>query len=110
VNDAWLHVLQTLEPQYDSIKAAMDEGPKVRCDLTRLEKSTMLQVTEYWDDGIETFDVTNQSFLFDDYIDWIEKQLATWKHVRRMSWDQWYFRSHKDAEKFVTLFNLKWAR
>ena len=40
----------------------------------------------------------------------VQEELKNWTNVRRMAWDQWNFKYKKDAEKFVTLFNLKWAK
>lgn len=110
MKDTWTHALTAFMPDYDRLLQAMNDGPKVRCDLTYLDKLTMLQISEYWDDGIETYDVSEDSIMYDDYIEWAEQQLSTWKNVKRMAWDQWYFTSRQDAEKFITLFNLKWAR
>ena len=41
--------------------------------------------------------------------EWVENTLGNWKDVER-SHDFWLFEDRRSAEKFVTLFNLKWAK
>lgn len=40
---------------------------------------------------------------------WAENQLEDWPECNRVSWDMWDFKHQKDAEKFITMFYLKWA-
>ena len=42
-------------------------------------------------------------------IDWTISTLTTWPDCTRMGYDTWYFKYKRDAEKFNTLFQLKWA-
>lgn len=41
--------------------------------------------------------------------EWIKKTLSSWKDVSLVGVDSWQFENKKTAEKFITLFNLKWA-
>jgi hypothetical protein len=108
VNDAWLHVCKVLEPQYDIINHMIQNGFQVKPLLTRKGRITVFSLREYYlnEDIREHIDIGQ----YDDYIEWIDQQLSTWKGVRRMAWDEWYFNKKSDAEKFATLFRLKWAR
>lgn len=45
----------------------------------------------------------------DECITWCIHTLEPWKGVNRTSYDMWYFDRHEDAQKFITLFSLKWA-
>lgn len=42
-------------------------------------------------------------------INWTVATLSTWPDCTRMSYDTWDFNHKRDAEKFTTLFQLKWA-
>jgi hypothetical protein len=46
----------------------------------------------------------------DERVVWVEKQLKSWPHCKRMAWDMWDFKHRQDAEKFITLYHLSWAR
>ena len=41
--------------------------------------------------------------------DWVDDTLIHWNNVVNITTDCWVFENHKDAEKFITLFNLRWA-
>ena len=45
-----------------------------------------------------------------DAVEWSQTVLSSWKSVRRMSYDMWYFKTKREAEKFLTLFTLKWVK
>ena len=45
----------------------------------------------------------------DEQVDWTAETLKNWSTVRRTAWDIWVFDSKRDAEKFITLYNLTWA-
>jgi hypothetical protein len=40
---------------------------------------------------------------------WAENQLKNWPDCNRKAWDMWDFKHQKDAEKFITMFYLRWA-
>lgn len=45
-----------------------------------------------------------------DMYSWIHDTLAKWKNVELVGVEVYKFKHKKDAEKFITLFNLKWAQ
>ena len=45
----------------------------------------------------------------DEKVEWADLILKNWKTAHRSSWDTWYFHSKRDAEKFLTVYYLKWA-
>jgi hypothetical protein len=46
----------------------------------------------------------------DEMYDWIQNTLRNWNDVESIDFDSWKFKDKKTAEKFITLFNLTWAR
>ena len=46
----------------------------------------------------------------DERCEWAEQQLQNWKFVTRLSHQEWKFFNKRSAEKFITLFNLRWTR
>jgi len=104
----WQHILSSLDPEYLKCVNALEDGPQYRCGLSKKGKYTVLQLHEYWQIDDKLYDTTDKHVRFDDHISWIEEQLITWPDVKRMAWDQWYFKYQRDAKKFITLFNMKW--
>jgi hypothetical protein len=45
-----------------------------------------------------------------DMYAWVHETLDKWKNVELVDVEIYRFKTKKDAEKFITLFNLKWAR
>jgi hypothetical protein len=45
-----------------------------------------------------------------DMLKWVDDTLYSWKGVKLDGPAVWQFENKKDAEKFVTLYTLKWAR
>ena len=85
-------------------------GPSIRCELSKEGRETRLVLVEHYEHRKEILDVDQHTVRFDDIVSHVQDELRNWKNVRRMAWDQWNFKTKKDAEKFVTLFNLKWAK
>jgi len=110
VNDTWTHIVAALSPNYDSLKRMLDQGPTIKCTLSRKGKITVLRLVEQWEDDGHQIIIEENTKNFDDYVHYIEEELVSWPNVRRMAWDKWYFTSYKNAEKFLILFNLKWGR
>ena len=101
--DPWIHMLQQLEPAYDKYKDIAEYGqPKFMIDLIPDIKGKF-QILIYDDWNLDSKE-------FDESIFWATEQLATWPNCRRIAFDRWQFKRRKDAEKFKTLFILKWAR
>ena len=50
------------------------------------------------------------SRVLDDRINWCIEELKKWQGVRRMAWDQWQFDDKRQAQKFITLFYITWAK
>ena len=44
-----------------------------------------------------------------DCIEWTVKQLASQPRVKRMAYDMWYFERKHEAEKFQTLWLLRFS-
>lgn len=88
----------------------MEEGSKVRPTLKKFGKIWRISVEEvHPDDIILTYGTTIDPDVLNEAIDWTTDQLASWPNVRRMSWQDWDFKFRSDAEKFITMYYLKWA-
>jgi hypothetical protein len=100
--DPWQHMLLAIEPAYFTYKDIMDRDTQFRVDISQLSnRSYQIHITEEWYLDSEQNNIV---------INWTTEQLSTWPDCRRISWDMWEFKRRKDAEKFKTLFILKWAQ
>lgn len=108
--DPWHHILNSLGPDYEKCFNAVMKGPQYQCTLVKKGRYTVLSLRECWEIDNAFHDTIDKHKEYDDYVNWTDEQLSTWKDVRRMAWDQWYFNRRQDAEKFITLFNLRWSQ
>jgi len=101
MTDPWEAILTSLEPDYEKYKSMLESGPRYCAELSKNCKVWVITVKElvYEDSYIDITPV----------VDWTTEQLENWPDVRRMAYDQWYFKTKHDALKFQTLFYLKWA-
>lgn len=105
----WQQILKTLEPDIDNLTAIMNAGPKVFPSMTQKGRKWLVRLKEGWDKLYDLQPLVNEDCL-GEVVDWSTDQLKSWQDVRRTSYDTWEFKRKRDAEKFQTLFNLKWAR
>lgn len=52
---------------------------------------------------------SHTSSSLDSRVIWITEKLESWNTTRRTAWNIWEFDSKREAEKFLTLYNLVWA-
>ncbi len=108
MTDPWEAILANLEPDYKILKEMLEFGPRIFADLSQRGRKWVIALQE----DLDLID--NNKLYSEDYlgekVDWSVKQLETWSNVKRISYDQWEFKTKKDAEKFQLIFNLKWAR
>jgi hypothetical protein len=108
----WMHLLEQLEPTYFKWKDMLDNGPTISATLDKRKVRWWVCIHEDW--GDTPADQQYQYYTASDSklqqrIDWTEEQLKDWKYVSRQSWQHWAFLRKHDAEKFITLFNIKWS-
>jgi len=102
--DPWRHILESLEPNLIDLDRAMMNGPRIKPKLYKFGKHTWaICLEEFWPDLPQWQGGSNR---LDDSVEWCEKTLETWKNCRRESWDTWSFDSKKNAEKFITYYNI----
>jgi hypothetical protein len=96
-------------PEYEYLKNMLENGPEITAVLRTINLSTRVRIEEDWSvsDGSSYYTATYSNL--DSRCDWAAEQLHSWKSVTRLSHQEWKFLRRKDAEKFITLFNLKWA-
>ncbi len=108
MSDPWEAILSSLEPDYKILKDIMESGPKFFPDLSQRGRKWIIILQE------EFNLINDHNYLVEDHlgevVNWSTNQLVNWKNVRRIAYDQWEFKTKKDAEKFQVMFNLKWAR
>ncbi len=98
--DTWTDVLRQLEPRYDTFKDMLERGPRLKAELRIFNNKWRVRIVE---DSLYTWEN-----LLDERCEWAEKQLANWRFVYRISHQEWVFINQRQAEKFLTLYNLRW--
>lgn len=101
ISDPWYAILTSLEPNYDRLKVMLEKGPQVYADLHQQKRTWVITLQQ----DPTFFEPSNIS----EIIEWATAELEKWKDVRRMSYDQWHFKRKRDAEKFQTLYHLRWT-
>ena len=105
----WLHMLHQLEPEYTTLQFMVEKGPRIITELFQRNKSWCIRLQEEKLPNNYNHIVWENPGKLDERVNWALEQLDTWSDVRRMAHDMWYFKRKHDAEKFQTLYNLKWA-
>jgi hypothetical protein len=97
-----------LEPNIDVLRDFMDRGPQIKPVLKLVRRTWVMEIKVDWgmfDDSGNPWGTPS----LDSRVIWATTQLETWKNVSRQAWHMWHFKHKRDAEKFITLYNLKWA-
>jgi hypothetical protein len=111
MNDPWTGIIAQMVPGYEDLKHMAENGPRITAVLRKINLSTRVRIEEDWGETD-----TTQQYLYltadcgklDSRCEWAAEQLQNWKFVNRLSHQEWKFLCRKDAEKFKTLFLLKW--
>lgn len=111
-SDPWIGVLKQLEPKYQDLKYMSEHAPKIRVVLRKVNLAWRIRIEEDWEHVSE-----DEQYLYytadygnlDSRCDWSAEQLKDWKMVNRLSYQEWKFWKRTDADKFLTIFNLKWS-
>jgi hypothetical protein len=109
--DPWVQMIEDIEPEYHTLKFIVDFGPDIKPVLRKVNLSWRVRLEEDWNNeeiGGMYYTVDYQNL--DERCEWASQQLATWKSATRLSHQEWKFSKRVDAEKFITLFNLRWIR
>ena len=110
--DPWLHILEQLEPNYYSYKDSLEQNSRFEIKLSDFESEhCYICIQQINDHNFGPVRCTNE---FKEKYMWTAKQLVSWPNCYQIcdinsKW-QWHFKYRKDAEKFKTLFTLKWAQ
>lgn len=106
MSDPWGSILTSLEPDYGRLKEMLEKGLPVSAKLSKKQNKWAVTIAEETMFSYRVIEFVNN---LDEKIQWAVTQLNEWPNVNRMSYDTWFFRYKRDAEKFQTLFALKWA-
>lgn len=108
--DPWESILQSIYPELEKLQNMIEVDPLVKAELSKKNRRWQIKIIETWPvDKFElswTFDIDQ----FGAAVDWTDETLKSWDSARRESWDTWSFNSKRDAEKFVTLYNIACPR
>jgi hypothetical protein len=110
MNDTWGHTLRMLQPDIDVLKEFMDQGPRIKPMLKFVKRTWVLEINIDW--GMFEIQYGNPWIAepLDTKVLWATQQLENWENVSRQAWNMWHFKHKRDAEKFITLYNLKWGK
>lgn len=100
-SQTWVNAIRAFEPAYDELKYMLDQGPNIVAKLSHRGK--------FWCVSLEEDTSHDGSTKLDERVRWAKEQLEDWPATSRMAWHMWYFGYRRDAEKFITLYNLRWA-
>ena len=112
MRDPWTAMLETLDPFYFKWKDILDNGPKISATLDKRCVRWWINIHEDWENipaNRHYRYYTADDSKLTDRIKWAEAQLNNWRLVSRQSYHQWAFMRQADAEKFITLFTLRWT-
>ena len=109
VADPWLEIVKQLAPDYSALKHMTENGPTITAVLRTVNLSPRVRIEEDWHNSNGEFYYTFDYSNLDSRCEWAAEQLHNWKFVTRLSHQEWKFLRRRDAEKFITLYNLKWA-
>lgn len=112
LTDPWTSLLESIEPDYYKLKQMAEDGPIISATLDKRRVRWWVNIHEDWGrtpaDQQYQYHTANDSKLAQRIV-WAEEQLKSWKFVSRQSYHHWAFLRRADAEKFITLFNLRWT-
>lgn len=112
MRDPWTSMLEALEPSYFKWKDILDNGPKISATLDKRRVRWWINIHEDWENTPPEYHdqyYTASYSKLSERIKWTEEQLDNWRLVSRQSYHHWAFMRRADAEKFITLFNLRWT-
>ena len=109
IADPWIKAITDLVPEYEDLKYMTENGPTIAAVLRTFNLKPRVRIEEDWNNSNGEFYYTTNYSNLDSRCEWAAEQLSSWKFVTRMSHQEWMFLRRRDAEKFITLFNLKWA-
>lgn len=104
----WMKILTDIAPEYVKWKDILEKGPDIVLDISRKGKFWRVTFQER-NHSAEWTPVWIDPGAIDERVNWAMQQLENWSNVKRMAHDMWYFQKKRDAEKFQTLYNLKWG-
>ena len=109
MNDNWTNTLRQLESEYDKLANIMENGIKIRAVIRQVNFGWRVRIEEVWHEGNGERYYTADYSNLDLRCEWAAEQLKDWRFTTRLSHQEWKFFNRRQAEKFLIMFNLKWA-
>lgn len=103
----------TIEQSLDSLDkvlrrwTTLQKDPTINPRLVKKNHGWTICLEEVWPDG-EPYGKSSQTL--DKRVAWVSEEMPKWSGVRRLAWDMWAFDDKRQAEKFITLYQLIWAQ
>jgi hypothetical protein len=108
MNDPWTGIIAQIVPEYKKLVEMSNTGPYIKPEIqTTSAGYCTMTLQEVWDGARGSDDHSFSSSYLDDTIAWAVSELEKWQ-CKRTAYDTWQFKKQYDAEKFKTLFLLKW--
>ena len=106
--DPWIGVLKALEPEYDKWAEMVEKGPHTSPELWRnAQGKWAITLQEVWGDEVWTNEGPFGGSVLDETVNWAAEELTKWDCFRT-AYDTWVFKNKREAEKFRTVFLLRW--
>lgn len=104
--DPWESILSTLEPDWKKMQGALAKPPTIKPTLLKKGRRWHIKLEEIWPAEAYLINWTYDEDQLQILIDWTNEILQSWKNCKRESWDMWSFNTKRDAEKFITYYNI----
>jgi regulator of sigma D len=106
--DSWHHMIKDLVDDYDLYQDISKNGYPVRLEIKPFKNFWILRVVEDLSIGAGDLYYTAPLKKLNQAREWTANQLKSWKRVSKTTDHRWVFLDLASAEKFKTLFNLRW--
>jgi len=106
--DRWIKILKAIEP--DIVKLTQTMNYDIQVNISPLEDEGVIYHILCISESHDMRDWAWALPKLEESIEWAQEQLKTWKDCSQVEHNSWGFINKKDAEKFKTLFTLKWTQ
>ena len=110
MSDIWSNAIKQICPEIDELTAIMNDESTIKPIIEFKRSRCMVSLVELFPgDHVDPYDTT-PTRKFHERVEWMADELTSWEKCTRLGWNDWRFEQKRDAEKFITLYNLIWVR
>jgi hypothetical protein len=106
--DSWPHMIKDLVNDYDLYQDISKNGYPVKVEIKPYKNFWVLTIVEDLSVGAGEYYYTAPTKKLNQARRWATEQLRSWERVSKTYDNRWIFLDLTSAEKFKTLFNLRW--